>query len=204
MDLDTLSWDADIAEEMGIPLSMLPEIRSSSEVYGPDREPGVAGRRADRRHPRRPAGRHVRAGLPVRRGSQEHLRHRQLHAAQHRHEKVQSKNGLLTTVCYKIGDQQPVYALEGSIAVIRVAGAVAAGQPRADLHRSGDRGPGEDRRRQRRRLLRPGVLRPVRAALALRRPGCHRRADPVRQQGAPGPRGPGGHRLPDAERCSTR
>ena len=30
MDLDTLSWDAGIAEEMGIPLSMLPEIRSSS------------------------------------------------------------------------------------------------------------------------------------------------------------------------------
>ena len=41
MDLDTLSWDADIAEEMGIPLSMLPEIRSSSEVYGNVRERGV-------------------------------------------------------------------------------------------------------------------------------------------------------------------
>src|SRR6476619_1777179 len=41
MDLDTLSWDADIAGEMGIPLSMLPEIRSSSEVYGPIRERGV-------------------------------------------------------------------------------------------------------------------------------------------------------------------
>ena len=32
-------------------------------------------------------------------------------------EKVPSKNGLLTTVCYKIGDQPTVYALEGSIAV---------------------------------------------------------------------------------------
>jgi glycerol kinase len=30
---------------------------------------------------------------------------------------VPSKNGLLTTVCYKIGDQPTVYALEGSIAV---------------------------------------------------------------------------------------
>ena len=30
---------------------------------------------------------------------------------------VPSENGLLTTVCYKIGDQAPVYALEGSIAV---------------------------------------------------------------------------------------
>ncbi len=40
MDLDTLSWDADIAGEMGIPLSMLPEIRSSSEVYGKGRPTG--------------------------------------------------------------------------------------------------------------------------------------------------------------------
>ncbi|MET0590039.1 MAG: FGGY-family carbohydrate kinase, partial [Naasia sp.] len=31
--------------------------------------------------------------------------------------RVTSKNGLLTTVCYKIGDAAPVYALEGSIAV---------------------------------------------------------------------------------------
>ncbi|HLS15802.1 MAG TPA: FGGY-family carbohydrate kinase, partial [Beutenbergiaceae bacterium] len=30
---------------------------------------------------------------------------------------VPSENGLLTTVCYKIGDQKPIYALEGSIAV---------------------------------------------------------------------------------------
>ena len=32
-------------------------------------------------------------------------------------EKVESKNGLLTTVCYKIGEKPPIYALEGSIAV---------------------------------------------------------------------------------------
>jgi glycerol kinase len=30
---------------------------------------------------------------------------------------VQSKSGLLKTVCYKIGDRKPVYALEGSIAI---------------------------------------------------------------------------------------
>ena len=30
---------------------------------------------------------------------------------------VNSYNGLLTTVGYRIGDQKPVYALEGSIAV---------------------------------------------------------------------------------------
>src|SRR3712207_7614192 len=32
-------------------------------------------------------------------------------------QKVPSKNGLLTTVCYKIGDNDTVYALEGAIAV---------------------------------------------------------------------------------------
>ncbi|HSJ59862.1 MAG TPA: FGGY family carbohydrate kinase, partial [Jiangellaceae bacterium] len=41
MDLDTLSWDADIAADMGIPMSMLPEIRSSSEVYGQGGPGGV-------------------------------------------------------------------------------------------------------------------------------------------------------------------
>jgi len=30
---------------------------------------------------------------------------------------VLSDNGLLTTVCYALGDSPPVYALEGSIAV---------------------------------------------------------------------------------------
>ena len=32
-------------------------------------------------------------------------------------EPIPSKNGLLTTVCYKIGDKPAIYALEGSIAV---------------------------------------------------------------------------------------
>ncbi|HSL76821.1 MAG TPA: glycerol kinase GlpK [Candidatus Limnocylindrales bacterium] len=34
MDLETLEWDASIAEELGIPMTVLPEIRGSSEVYG--------------------------------------------------------------------------------------------------------------------------------------------------------------------------
>ena len=49
---------------------------------------------------------------------QEHLRHRQLPAAQHRRRSwCVRENGLLTTVCYQFGDEPPVYALEGSIAV---------------------------------------------------------------------------------------
>ncbi|HZH20999.1 MAG TPA: FGGY family carbohydrate kinase, partial [Geodermatophilus sp.] len=40
MDYRTLAWDADIAGEMGIPMSMLPEIRSNSEEYGRGRKAG--------------------------------------------------------------------------------------------------------------------------------------------------------------------
>jgi glycerol kinase len=116
MDLDTLQWDAEIAAEMGVPLSMLPEIRSSSEVYGT----GSGG---------------VLKGVPIAGilGDQQAATFGQAcyepGTAKNTYgtgnfmllntgtEKVASKNGLLTTVCYKIGDEAPVYALEGSIAV---------------------------------------------------------------------------------------
>ena len=117
MDLDTLGWDEAIAEEMGIPVSMLPRIRSSSEVYGTVREPAVL------------------AGVPIAGilGDQQAATFGQaclsIGEAKNTYgtgnfmllntgtEKVRSRNGLLTTVCYKIGPQDPVYALEGSIAV---------------------------------------------------------------------------------------
>ncbi len=117
MDLDTLSWDPEICEEMGIPMSMLPEIRSSSEVYAKGREQGNL------------------AGVPIAGilGDQQAATFGQacLSTGEAKNtygtgnfmllntgtEKVPSKNGLLTTVCYKIGDNAPVYALEGSIAV---------------------------------------------------------------------------------------
>ncbi|KJK34382.1 glycerol kinase [Lentzea aerocolonigenes] len=117
MDLDTLQWDTEIAGEMGIPVSMLPEIRSSSEVYGNGGPGGVL------------------KGVPIAGilGDQQAATFGQAcyepGTAKNTYgtgnfmllntgtEKVASKNGLLTTVCYKIGDEAPVYALEGSIAV---------------------------------------------------------------------------------------
>ncbi|EOD67392.1 glycerol kinase GlpK [Amycolatopsis vancoresmycina] len=117
MDLDTLQWDAEIAGEMGIPLSMLPEIRSSSEEYGKVREKGAL------------------AGVPIAGilGDQQAATFGQacLSPGEAKNtygtgnfmllntgtEKVMSQNGLLTTVCYKIGSNDTVYALEGSIAV---------------------------------------------------------------------------------------
>ncbi|CCH34910.1 glycerol kinase GlpK [Actinosynnema sp. NPDC047251] len=117
MDLDTLAWDADNAADMGVPLSMLPEIKSSSEVYGHVRERGAL------------------AGVPISGilGDQQAATFGQacLSPGEAKNtygtgnfvllntgnDKVMSENGLLTTVCYKIGTAAPVYALEGSIAV---------------------------------------------------------------------------------------
>ena len=43
MDLETLQWDDELLALFGIPRSMLPEIRSSSEHYGMTRVHGPAG-----------------------------------------------------------------------------------------------------------------------------------------------------------------
>ena len=117
MDLETLQWDDDIVAEMGLPKSMLPEIKSSSEVYANARDKGVF------------------AGVPLAGilGDQQAATFGQVcfepGMAKNTYgtgnfvllntgeDKVQSSNGLLTTVCYKIGDAKPIYALEGSVAV---------------------------------------------------------------------------------------
>ncbi len=117
MDLDTLSWREDICADMGIPMSMLPEIHSSSEVYGPGRQGGmlpgvpIAGILGDQQ-----AATFGQACFEV--GTAKNTygtgNFMLLNTGT---EKVPSKNGLLTTVCYKIGDAPQRYALEGSIAV---------------------------------------------------------------------------------------
>ena len=117
MNLKTLDWEPSIAADMGIPMSMLPEIKSSAEVYGVGRAQGLL------------------AGVPVAGilGDQQAATFGQAcfekGMAKNTYgtgcfmlmntgtEPVFSDNGLLTTVAYKIGDQPAVYALEGSIAV---------------------------------------------------------------------------------------
>ncbi|SNS28574.1 glycerol kinase [Geodermatophilus saharensis] len=117
MDLATLQWDESIAAEMRIPLSMLPEIRSNSEVYGEGRKGGAL------------------AGVPIAGslGDQQAATFGQVcftpGMAKNTYgtgnflllntgeTAVRSDNGLLTTVCYRLGEEKPVYALEGSIAV---------------------------------------------------------------------------------------
>ncbi|MCI7551444.1 MAG: glycerol kinase GlpK [Actinomycetaceae bacterium] len=117
MDLKTLQWREDICQEAGIPMSMLPEIKSSSEVYGQCRQDGLL------------------AGVPVAGdlGDQQAATFGQAcfepGMAKNTYgtgcfmlmntgtEPQPSENGMITTVAYKIGDEPTVYALEGSIAV---------------------------------------------------------------------------------------
>ncbi|MGH3753083.1 MAG: glycerol kinase GlpK [Pseudonocardiaceae bacterium] len=117
MDLDTLSWDESITEEMGVPVAMLPQIRSSSEVYGTVREPGalagvpIAGVLGDQQ-----AATFGQACLSVGEAKNTYGTGNFM-LLNTGTDKVMSRNGLLTTVCYQIGSQDPVYALEGSVAV---------------------------------------------------------------------------------------
>ncbi|WP_019135877.1 glycerol kinase GlpK [Cellulomonas massiliensis] len=117
MNLDTLTWNEEIAGEMGIPVSMLPEIRSSSEVYGHGREGGmvpgvpIAGILGDQQ-----AATFGQACFEVGHAKNTYGTGNFM-LLNTGTEIVPSKNGLLTTLCYKIGDQDAVYALEGSIAV---------------------------------------------------------------------------------------
>jgi len=115
MDLSTLAWDDEILAIMGIPKSMLPEIRSSSQVYG--EATGVL------------------AGIPVAGdlGDQQAALFGQtcFSAGEAKNtygtgnflllntgtSPVQSNNGLITGVGYKIGDAPAAYMLEGSIAI---------------------------------------------------------------------------------------
>jgi glycerol kinase len=116
MSLRTLDWDERILSSIGIPAAVLPEIRSSAEVYGH----AVSG---------------TLAGVPVASalGDQQAALFGQTCYAKGEAKStygtgtfllmntgdkpINSHNGLIATVGYRIGDQKPVYALEGSIAV---------------------------------------------------------------------------------------
>ncbi len=117
MDLRTLSWDEEICDEMGIPISMLPEIRSSSGDFGALRGngplPGVplTGILGDQQ-----AATFGQACLSPGEAKNTYGTGNFL-LLNTGTEPVFSEHGLLTTVCYRIGDEPARYALEGSIAV---------------------------------------------------------------------------------------
>ncbi len=115
MNLETLDWDDSILKIMGVPKAMLPRVRASSEVYG--KAIGSLN------------------GIPVAGdlGDQQAALFGQTcfspGEAKNTYgtgcfmllntgtKPVQSKNGLLTTLGYKIGSEPAVYCLEGSIAI---------------------------------------------------------------------------------------
>ncbi len=120
-DIHTGDWDDELLGILGVPRSMLPEIRSSSEVYG-ETSAGLLGAQVKI------------AGIA---GDQEAATFGQaclevgmakntygtgcfmlMNTGQ---QAVPSKNRLLTTVAWKLGEQPTEYALEGSVFV---AGAV--------------------------------------------------------------------------------
>ncbi|MYM60324.1 MULTISPECIES: glycerol kinase GlpK [Vibrio] len=113
--INTLQWDEKLLQEMDIPLSMMPEVKKSSEVYGQTNIGGKGGTRIPI------------AGIA---GDQQAALYGQMcvNAGQAKNtygtgcfllmntgqEKVTSKNGLLTTLaCGPSGE--PAYALEGAV-----------------------------------------------------------------------------------------
>ncbi len=115
MNLQTLDWDDELLDLLTVPRAMLPEIKSSSEIYGMAK--GSLG------------------GVPVAGdlGDQQAALFGQTCYSPGEAKNtygtgcfmllntgetpVPSKSGLLTTLGYKIGNQKAVYALEGSIAI---------------------------------------------------------------------------------------
>ncbi|MFJ2740913.1 glycerol kinase GlpK [Streptomyces sp. NPDC087440] len=115
MNLQTLQWDPEILSAMRVPEAVLPEIKSSAEVYGTavgqlagvpvasalgDQQAAVFGQACyDTGTAKNTYG--TGSFLLLNTGNRP----------------VPSKNGLLTTMGYKIGSEAPVYCLEGSIAI---------------------------------------------------------------------------------------
>ena len=114
--INTLQWDSELLELLGIPLSMMPSVRSSSEVYGHTKttifahEVPIAGIAGDQQAA-------LFGQMCTEPGSVKNTYGTGCFLLMNTGEKpVLSKNNLLTTIAWKIGDKVN-YALEGSIFV---------------------------------------------------------------------------------------
>jgi glycerol kinase len=116
LNLNTLDWDAELLAAFEIPRAMLPEVRSSSEVYGAATLPAIldvpiAGILGDQQ-----------AALVgqacFRPGEVKNTYGTGCFLLMNTGERpVPSKFGLLTTVAHKFGSEPARYALEGSVAI---------------------------------------------------------------------------------------
>jgi len=115
MDLSNLNWDDSILSEMGVPLSIMPSIRSSSEVYGYAHIDGVEIPISSDLGDQQAALFGQACFLP---GEAKNTYGTGCFMLMNTgNTPVQSRNGLLTTVGYKLGQEKAVYCLEGSIAI---------------------------------------------------------------------------------------
>ena len=115
MGIDTLQWDDTLLADLGVPRAVLPEIRSSSEVYGTATTvlPGtpIAAALGDQQAALFGQTCFAPGEAKCTYGTGSFLL---LNTGEHT---VRSANGLLTTVAYQLGDEPAHYALEGSIAI---------------------------------------------------------------------------------------
>ncbi len=119
MNLNTLDWDDEILRELDIPRALLPKIKSSSEIYGlvgagsfpPLQGISISADLGDQHAA-------LFGQTCFNPGEAKNTYGTGCFMLLNTGEKpVPSKSGLLTTLGYKIGSQNAVYALEGSIAI---------------------------------------------------------------------------------------
>ncbi|MFM8192995.1 MAG: glycerol kinase GlpK [Actinomycetota bacterium] len=118
MNLETLDWDDELLLNFEIPRSILPAIKSSSEIYAHTDPAGplgsaipIAGIVGDQQAAMVGQACFERGESKTTYGTGNFAL---LNTGT---EIVRSKNGLLTTVCFKFGNEPTRYALEGSVAV---------------------------------------------------------------------------------------
>ena len=118
MNLETLDWDDELLEIFAVPRSILPVIKSSSEIYGNTDPAGpfgtsipISGILGDQQAAMVGQACFSRGESKTTYGTGNFA------LVNTGTEIVRSKNGLLTTVCFKFGSEPTHYALEGSVAV---------------------------------------------------------------------------------------
>ncbi|MEA2097354.1 MAG: glycerol kinase GlpK [Candidatus Cloacimonadota bacterium] len=116
MNLQTLNWDDELLKIFDIPRKMLPEICSSSEIYGKakmvfKKEIPISGILGDQQAALFGQTCFQKGDVKNTYGTGCFI------LLNTGNEICHSKNGLLTTVAYQIKDKKPIYALEGSVAI---------------------------------------------------------------------------------------
>ena len=115
MNIHTLEWDDELLDAVGVPRAMLPEIRPSAEIYGEAHGAlegvAVAAALGDQQAALFGQTCFSAGDAKCTYGTGSFL------LLNTGNKPVVSQRGLLTTVCARVGEEQPTYALEGSIAV---------------------------------------------------------------------------------------